>query len=46
MAIATFKMKMFQSAVALHAFVTTGDVTTVTSIVYDAGSGQFVLFYV
>lgn len=46
MAIAGFKMKMFPTAVALHAYVKTGDVTTVTSIVFDAASGQFVLFYV
>ena len=46
MAIAGFKMKMFNDAVALHAFVVSGDVTTVTSIVFDASSGKFVLFYV
>lgn len=46
MAIAAFKYKMFSSAKDLHAYVKTGDVTTVTSIVFDAASGQFVLFYV
>lgn len=45
MAIAAFKYKMFPTARDLHAFVTTGNVTTVTAIIYD-NSGQFVLFYV
>jgi hypothetical protein len=46
MAIAAFKMKMFNDAKELANFVVTGDVTTVTSIVFDASSGKFVIFYV
>ena len=46
MAIAAFKYETFLDARALWDFVKTGDVRTVTAIVYDAGSGQFVVFYV
>lgn len=48
MAIAAFKYKMFRTAKELADFVVSGGggVTTVTSIVYDAPNGMFVLFYV
>lgn len=48
MAIAAFKMKMFDDAKSLQDYVVSvgGGVTTVTAIVFDAASGKFVLFYV
>jgi hypothetical protein len=44
MAIAGFKLKIFDDAKALQIFVSTGAVTTVVSIVTDA-SGKYLLFY-
>lgn len=48
MAIAAFKYKMFPTARALQEYVVSGGggVTTVTAIVFDAASSQFVLFYI
>lgn len=44
MAIANFKYGIFDTARALHEFVTSGDVVSVVSIVTD-GSGKFIVFY-
>ena len=46
MAVANFQYKIFDSALALHAFASTDAACdTIISIVYDAASGKFVLFY-
>ena len=45
MAIAGFKVAEFSTALELQKFVSTGGVTTVVSIVFNAASGKFVVFY-
>lgn len=46
MAIATFQYKIFDSALALHAFATTDSACdTIISIVFDTASAKYVLFY-
>jgi hypothetical protein len=45
MAIAGFKVKDFQLASELQKFCLTAAVTTIVSIVYNAASGKYTLFY-
>ena len=46
MAVANFHYKMFDSALALHAFASTDSACdTIIAIVFDTASGKFVLFY-
>jgi len=46
MAIATFQYKIFDTARDLHAFaVANAACDTIISIVFDAASGKYVLFY-
>jgi hypothetical protein len=45
MAIAAFKVAIFDDPVALQKFVSTGAVTTVTAIVCD-NNGKYILYYV
>ena len=46
-ALVKFKTQVFDTALALHAFVVADDspVNTVTAVVFDSGSNKFVLFY-
>lgn len=45
MAIAAFKSKDFQTHSELAKFVQTGPVAAVVSIVFNAASGKYTLFY-
>ncbi len=46
MALAKFKMKVFQYPTELEKYVQTAvDVASVVAIVYDAASGKHVLYY-
>lgn len=46
MAVANFQYKIFNSASELHAFaIANAACDTIISIVFDAGSSKFVLFY-
>ena len=44
MALAKFKVAFFDTPLELQAFVNTGDVSSVISVVSDA-NGKYVLFY-
>lgn len=46
MAVANFHYKIFETAAQLHAFASADAACdTIISIVFDAASGKFVLFY-
>lgn len=46
MAVANFHYKIFETAAQLYAFASTDAACdTIISIVFDAASGKFVLFY-